>query len=237
MKVDIWFDYACPFCYIGKRRLEAAIAEFTHTDQIEVHYHSYQLEPDAPRERNSTIHEHIAAKYGTTVDYAKKMNEPITEQAREAGLIFRFDTMIPTNTADAHRLTHYAESNGKGAEMTERLFKAYFSDSLHIGDHSTLLKVAKEIGLPEKEALDVLEKGYFTEQMNKDIQTGVEIGIQGVPFFVFNNKYAISGAQSITTLKEILRDVWEEEQDPTSITFSKKQNISEYCTDDECYTA
>ena len=234
MKVDIWFDFACPFCYIGKRRLEAAIAEFKHKNQIDIHFHSYQLQPDAPKNSNLSIHELIAAKYGTTIEHAKTMNKHISEQANEAGLIFRFDTLIPTNTFDAHRLTHYAKEHGKSNELTERLLKAYFSDSLHIGDHAILLKLANEIGLPEREVRDVLQTEKYKEQVNQDLQTGILLGIQGVPFFVFNNKYAISGAQSTETLKEVLEDVWEEEHEKIIPISSKKHSTSEFCTGDEC---
>ncbi len=234
MKVDIWFDYACPFCYIGKRRFEAAIAEFIYKDQIEVHFHSYQLQPDAPKNSNSSIHELLAAKYGTTVTHAKKMNEHISEQAREVGLTFRFDSMIPTNTADAHRLTHYAKVHGKDKMMTERLLKAYFTDSLHIGDHSTLVKLATEIGLPESEVLEVLKTEQYKEQVERDMETASQIEIQGVPFFVFNNKYAISGAQNTETLKAVLQDIWEEEHQIKVPSDSKKQNKTEFCTGDSC---
>ena len=235
MKVDIWFDYACPFCYIGKRSLEAAINEFIHKDQIDIQYHSYQLQPDAPKNSGSNIHELIAGKYGTTVEHAKKMNEHISEQAREVGLTFRFDTMIPTNTGDAHRLTHYAKKQGKNHELTEQIFNAYFTVSLHIGDETTLLKLANEIGLPEKEVMDVLKTGKYKKELDHDIQTGVQIGIQGVPFFVFNHKYAISGAQSAETFKEVLMDVWEEEYNGTLLAL-KKQTKSEFCTGESCDT-
>ena len=234
MKVDIWFDYACPFCYIGKRRFEAAISEFKYKDQLDIHFHSYQLQPDAPKSSASTIHELIAAKYGITVDHAKTMNKHIAEQAHEVGLKFRFDTLIPTNTMDAHRLTHYAKEHGKSNNMIECLFKAYFSDSLHINDPDVLLKLANEIGLSKKEVIDVLNTDKYKEQVNQDIQTGTKIGIQGVPFFVFNNKYALSGAQSSETLKEVLQDVWEEEQENKVSISTKKRNTSEYCTGDGC---
>lgn len=235
MRVDIWFDYACPFCYIGKRRLEAAIAEFIYKDQIEIHFHSYQLQPDAPKSSNSNIHELIAAKYGTTVDHARKMNEHISEQASDEGIIFRFDSMIPTNTTDAHRLTHYAKEYGKSEQMTERILKAYFSESLHIGDRATLLELANEIGLPGHEVLDVLNTEQYKQQVNEDIQIAEQIGVKGVPLFVFNNKYAISGAQSTETLKEVLQDVWEEEYDMALMTASNKQHANEFCTDDGCF--
>ena len=233
MKIDIWFDYACPFCYIGKRNLEAAINEFNHNDQININYHSYLLQPDAPRNSNSTIHELIASKYGTTVEHAKRMNEHISEQAREAGLLFHFDTMKPTNTIDAHRLTHYAKEQGKDQELSELIFSAYFTDSLHIGEEATLQKLANEIGLPQEEVSDVLKSGTYKCDVEDDFETGIQIGIQGVPFFVFNNKYAISGAQNSETFKEILMDVWEEERNEVLIAVTN-QAKSEFCTGDSC---
>ena len=234
MRVDIWFDYACPFCYIGKRRFEAAISEFQYKDQIDIHFHSHQLQPDAPKNSASTIHELIAAKYGTTIDHAKTMNNHISEQARDVGLRFRFDTLIPTNTIDAHRLTYYAREQGKSNDIIERIFKAYLSDSLHIGDPNILLNLATEIGLPKAEVNNVLNSDKYKDLVYQDMQTGRKIGIQGVPFFVFNNTYAISGAQSSETLKDVLQDVWEEEQESIVAFSSKKQSISEYCTGDGC---
>ena len=161
------------------------------------------------------------------------MNKHISEQAREAGLLFRFDTMKPTNTIDAHRLTHYAKEQGKDQELTELIFSAYFTDSLHIGEEATLQKLANEIGLPQKEVIDVLKSGTYKSDVEDDFQTGIQIGIQGVPFFVFNNKYAISGAQNSETFKEILMDVWEEERNEVLIAL-KNQAKSEFCTGDSC---
>jgi len=238
MKIDIWSDYACPFCYIGKRRLENALSQFPHRDQVEVVFRSFQLDPNAKVHGNRDIHDMLASKYGMTREKAVAMNEQLAEQARGVGLDFRFDTMMPTNTFDSHRLTHYASKQGKAAEMTERLLRAYFTDSVNLGEHSVLVSLAAEIGLNEKETLEMLESDAYADEVNGDIEEGQRLGITGVPFFVFNNKYAISGAQPGPVFTEVLDTVWAEEQSGPSLqlvgTDAAKASTDDGCSDGSC---
>ena len=238
MKIDIWSDYACPFCYIGKRRLENALSQFPHRDQVEVVFRSFQLDPSAKVHGNPDIHDMLAAKYGMTRDKAKAMNEQLAEQARGVGLDFQFDSIVPTNTFDSHRLTHYATKQGKGAEMTERLLRAYFTDSLNLGDRSVLAQLAVEIGLNEQETLHMLETEDYADQVNGDIEEGQRLGVTGVPFFVINNKYAISGAQPGPVFMEVLDTVWAEEQKAPGLqlvgTDSSKASSDDGCSDGSC---
>lgn len=216
MKVEIWSDYACPFCYIGKRRFEKALEQFPHKDEVKVVFRSFELDPSSPKEIRTSMQEILAAKYGMSLDEAKAANDRVAGQALEEGLLYRFDTMIPTNTFDAHRLTHYAAKHGKMAEMSERLFKAYFTDSLHIGDVDTLIFLAQGIGLDGKETADILASDAFTDDVRSDERLAGEIGIRGVPFFVLDEKYAISGAQPLEAFQKALQQVWEkhtEQQD------------------------
>ncbi|TGV07152.1 DsbA family oxidoreductase, partial [Mesorhizobium sp. M00.F.Ca.ET.186.01.1.1] len=142
MKVEVWSDFACPFCYIGKRQLEGALSQFPNKDQVEVVYRSFQLDPTMARDTNMDMHQVLASKYGMSLEQAKGMNDRVAQQAKGVGLDYYFDTMIPTNTFDAHRLAHYAATHGKMTEMKERLLKAYFTESLHLGDHEVLAQLA-----------------------------------------------------------------------------------------------
>ncbi|MCL6601426.1 MAG: DsbA family oxidoreductase [Paenibacillus sp.] len=238
MKIDIWSDYACPFCYIGKRRLENALSQFPHRDQVEVVFRSFQLDPNAKVNESRDIHDMLAVKYGMTRDKAIAMNEQLAEQARGVGLDFHFDSLVPTNTFDSHRLSHYAGTQGKGAEMSERLLRAYFTDSVNLGERTVLAQLAAEIGLNEQDVLDMLETESFTDEVNGDIEEGQRLGITGVPFFVINNKYAISGAQPGPVFTEVLDTVWAEEQGAPALQLvgsdSSKASPDDGCSDGSC---
>lgn len=212
MRIDIWSDYACPFCYIGKRRLEHALSQFPDRDKVEVVFRSFQLDPNARTDETRDIHEILAAKYGMTRDKAKATNAQLAEQAQGVGLEFNFDTVQSTNTFDGHRLSHFAATKGKAPQMTERLLRAYFTDSLNLGDRKVLAELAAEVGLDQAEVTAVLESDAYRDQVNADIDAARLLNITGVPFFVFNNKYAVSGAQPGPVFTEVLDTVWAEEQ-------------------------
>ncbi|WP_410513925.1 DsbA family oxidoreductase [Paenibacillus sp. BR2-3] len=233
MKIDVWSDYACPFCYIGKRRLENALSQFPHRDKVEVVFRSFQLDPSAKVNGNKDIHDVLAGKYGMSRDKAKEMNEQVGEQARGVGLDFHFDTMVHTNTFDSHRLSHYASGQGKGAEMSERLLRAYFTDSLNLGERSVLVSLAAEMGLDQAETAAMLESDAYIHEVNGDIEEGQRLGITGVPFFVINNKYAVSGAQPGPVFTEVLDTVWAEEQEAPALQVVGKGQ-SQGSTDDGC---
>ncbi|WP_055105501.1 DsbA family oxidoreductase [Paenibacillus ihumii] len=212
MKIDVWSDFACPFCYIGKRKLEAALEQFSHGSQVQVGFRSFELAPDAKKNTGQDIHTVLSAKYGMPYDRAKQMNQQVTNQAAEVGLEYRMDSVIPTNTHDAHQLTHLAKQHGKGNEMAERLFRAYFTEGLDLGDHATLSRLAAEVGLDEQEALLALQEGALDSDVASELQAAERLGVTAVPFFVFNDKYAVSGAQPTETFLEVLQQVWQEEQ-------------------------
>ncbi|THF84522.1 DsbA family oxidoreductase [Cohnella fermenti] len=210
MKVEVWSDFACPFCYIGKRRLEGALEQFAHGEEIEVEFRSFELDPNAKRDVDYNVNEMLANKYGMTVEQAAANNRNLTAQAATLGLDYHMDKSILTNSFDAHRLTHYASQFGKRNEMAERLFKAYFTDGLHIGDHETLASLAAEIGLDREGALAALAGRDFAEQVREDEQLAAQIGVRGVPFFVLDRKYAVSGAQPTEVFLQALEKAYSE---------------------------
>jgi predicted DsbA family dithiol-disulfide isomerase len=238
MRIDIWSDYACPFCYIGKRRLEHALSQFPDRDKVEVVFRSFQLDPNARTDETRDIHDILAAKYGMTRDKAKATNAQLAEQAQGVGLEFNFDTVQSTNTFDGHRLSHYAATKGKAPQMTERLLRAYFTDSLNLGDRKVLAELAAEVGLDQVETAAVLESNAYADQVNADIDAARLLNITGVPFFVFNNKYAVSGAQPGPVFTEVLDTVWAEEQNtPVLQVVGKPQSKAEDadgCDDGSC---
>ncbi|GGE30356.1 DSBA oxidoreductase [Pullulanibacillus camelliae] len=231
MKIEVWSDFVCPFCYIGKRHLEEALKSLPDVSQVTIDYKSFELDPHSPKDSDGDIHASLAKKFGVSYEQAKAMNDRMTEQAKEAGLTYHFDTMIPTNTFDAHRLMHYAESFGKKAEMTERLLKAYFTDSKHIGDHETLSILAEEVGLNKEDVQAMLTGTDYADVVRQDEQEAQQLNVQGVPFFVINRKYAISGAQPIEVFSNALKKVHQEEQPLMVLNETTDEAI---CADGSC---
>ncbi|WP_151732922.1 DsbA family oxidoreductase ['Paenibacillus yunnanensis' Narsing Rao et al. 2020] len=238
MRIDVWSDYACPFCYIGKRRLEHALSQFAGREQVEVVFRSFQLDPSARTDETRDIHEMLAGKYGMTRDKAKAMNAQLAEQAQSVGLEFNFDQVVPTNTFDAHRLSHYAKTVGKAPEISERLLRAYFTDGVNIGDREVLISLAAEVGLDTAEAKAALDSGAYADEVNGDIAAAQSLNVTGVPFFVFNNKYAISGAQPGPVFSEVLDTVWAEEQKAPALQVVGQPkagaDAAEGCDDGSC---
>ena len=212
MKIDIWSDVACPYCYIGKRHLEAALEHFPHKDQVQVTWHSFELDPEAPAETKENQYEVVARKYGVSPVQAKEMTARVLTSAGATGLSLDFDTVKPTNTFNAHRLIHLAAGQDKQDEMEERLFKAYFTEGRHIGQKESLQAIAAESGI---DATEMLNSDSFTDEVRKDEEEAQSLGIRGVPFFVFDYKYAISGAQPVDAFIQTLSKVWEEAQPAT----------------------
>ncbi|MBM7580937.1 DsbA family oxidoreductase [Jeotgalibacillus terrae] len=231
MKIEVWSDYVCPFCYIGKRKLEHALNNFEHKDQVEVVYRSFQLDPDAPKNASEDTVSALAKKYGMSYDQAVDMTNNVVAQAKEVGLDYDFSKMKRTNTQDAHRLTHFAAEHGKDGVLTEKLLSAYFLESKHIGDHDQLVAIAEEAGLNGEKAREVLESDQYAAEMNADIQKAAQIGVSGVPFFVLENKYAISGAQPDEVFTQALEKVWEETNQSPLVNVGGQGNA---CTDDSC---
>lgn len=233
MKIEVWSDFVCPFCYIGKRRLEQALEEFDHKNKVEVSYKSFELQPHLPSDKNVTIHEMLAKKMNTTPEQAKAMNQQIIASAATVGLAYQFDEMKQTNTLDAHRLVKYAETKGKGSELTERLLSAHFLESQFLGEQETLLSLAADVGLNREEASKVLSGSEYLDDVRMDQQEGQQLGVQGVPFFVFNRKYAISGAQPHEAFVQTLKKVWEEENQSSPLQHIHSDSEAS-CTDDGC---
>ncbi|MBW4839699.1 MAG: DsbA family oxidoreductase [Paenibacillaceae bacterium] len=212
MKIEVWSDFVCPFCYIGKRRLEKALELFDYRDEIEIVYRSFELDPVAPKDTESSIHELLAVKYGLSLEQAQESNRNVAQQAQAEGLTYNFDTIVPTNTFDAHRVAHYAGEQGKAKEMTERLFRAYFTDSLHIGERETLVRLAEEVGLNGSAVRDLLEQDAYADEVREDEDEARRLGIRGVPFFVLRGKYAVSGAQPLEIFQGALLRAWEDRE-------------------------
>lgn len=232
MKIEVWSDFVCPFCYIGKRRLEEALAQFPD-EKVEVVYKSFELDPTAERNTGRNMHEKLAAKYGRSLDEAREMTQNMSDQAKVMGLDFRFDTMVPTNTFDAHRVAQLANEKGLGKEVAERFFKGVLTDSKDIGDHETITELAVEVGLDREEVKGVLSGDDYTEAVRREEAEAQQIGVQGVPFFVINRKYAVSGAQPTEVFVQGLeKAVAEESKQPAFEDLSSENGAA--CTEDGC---
>lgn len=196
MKIEIWSDVMCPFCYIGKRKFESALSQFPNASEIEIEWKSFQLQPDMVTAPGKNVIEHLAETKGWTIEHSREMHDYVVNMAKEVGLDYHFEKAVVANSFNAHRLSHYAKWQGKGLEMEERLFQAYFINGENIDDKATLLKIATEIGLDEKGSADVINSDQYTPEVHHDIYEAQQVGVRGVPFFVLDEKYGVSGAQS-----------------------------------------
>ena len=210
MKVEIWSDVMCPFCYIGKRRFENALEQFEHKDEIEIDWKSFQLAPDLETDPAIKIDQYLADKKGFTIDHARQLNAQVTQMDAEAGLTYNFDKAVVANSFNAHRFTHFAKTHGLGIEAEEQLFKAYFTDGANIDDKATLIELGVQIGLDASEIGHMLESNAYADEVKHDIAEAQQLGIRGVPFFVLNNKYGISGAQAVPVFEQTLQKAFGE---------------------------
>lgn len=208
MKVEVWSDVVCPWCYIGKRRLAATIERFEHAEEVEVVWRSFELSPDAPPVVEGSLAEYIAAKNGTDVERVRRSNEKTTRRAASDGLELRLDIAKRGNTFDAHRLLHLAAARGLADALEERLFEAYLTQGLPIGERDTLKALATEVGLTKQEVVAALESDDFASEVRDDEQTARDLGITGVPTFVVEGTHSAYGAQSVEALLELLQDAW-----------------------------
>lgn len=197
LRIDIWSDIACPWCYVGKRRLEAALAQFDARDSVEIIWRAFELDPSAPRVRDKSVSlvERLAQKYGTTIAQAQGMMDRMTNVAREDGLDFHFEIAQSGNTFDAHRVLHLAHDRGKQDAVKERFLRAYMTEGEAIGDPETLVRLASEAGLDDEEVRATLLSNAYEKEVRADEREARENGITGVPFFVLGGRYAVSGAQ------------------------------------------
>ena len=209
MDIEIWSDIACPWCYVGKRRFEAALAEFEQRDQVQVSWRAFELDPEAPHEREGERAARLAEKYGTTVERAREMEQNMTDTAAGDGLEFRFDIARSGNTFDAHRVVHLAAEHGLQDAMKERLMRAHFGEGELMSDHATLARLAGEAGLPAGEVRDLLAGDRYASEVREDERTAASFGIHAVPFFVVDRAMGAAGAQPAEVLGELLRRGWE----------------------------
>ena len=205
IKVDIWSDVQCPWCYIGKRKFEAAVAQFD--GDVDVTYHSFELAPDTPVDFEGTPKDYLAERKGISPADADQMLERVTGIAASVGLDYDYDHVHQTNTIKAHELLHYAKSQRRQLDMKERLLKAYFVDGRHVGRIEDLADLAAEIGLDRDTVVRVLTDETHLADVKADVAQAEAYGINGVPFFVFDEKYGVSGAQDATTFANVLEQV------------------------------
>jgi predicted DsbA family dithiol-disulfide isomerase len=214
IEVEIWSDVVCPWCYIGKRRVERAVAEFEHRKDTAVLWRSFELDPEAAQAYSGSLDQMLAEKYGVSLERARAMNEQVTRLAAEEGLEYRLNDAKRGNSFDAHRLTHLAKRHGLQGEAVERLMRAYFSEGRPIGNRETLVELTRELGLDEEEARSVLEGNDYAKEVRADERRAAELGINGVPFFVVGGRYGVSGAQSSAAFLQVLKRVWAEADAP-----------------------
>ena len=205
IKVDIWSDVQCPWCYIGKRKFEAGAAIFG--DEVEVEYHSFELSPDTPVDFDGTPVDYLSQRKGFPVPQVEEMLARVTGIAKDVGLDYDYDHVHQTNTVISHELIHFAKSKGRQLEMKERLLKAYFVNGEHVGRIPDLVAIAVELGYDEAEVTEALESHRFLPDVKADVALAQEYGIQGVPFFVIDGKYGVSGAQEAEAFANVLAQV------------------------------
>ena len=197
MKIEVWSDVMCPFCYIGKRHLEAALAEFEDSNRMEIVWKSYQLNPDLPLkiENKESTYEYLAKAKGISYEQSVQMHDNVVKMAAKVGLNYQFDKAVVANSFYAHQLAQYAKEKGLGIEIEELLFKAYFTEGKDISDKATLVLLGAELGFAQAEVEQALSDEKYAALVRKDVAEAQQIGVRGVPFFVFDRKYAVSGAQ------------------------------------------
>ena len=208
MDIEIWSDIACPWCYVGKRRFEAALAHFEHRDDVRVRWRSFELDPSAPPAREGERAARLAEKYGITVERAREMEKQMTETAAGEGLDFRFDIQRSGATFDGHRVIHLATEHGLGDAMKERLLRAYFTEGELMSDHEALVRLAGEVGLDQDEVRQMLASDRYADDVREDERTAGSFGISAVPTFVIDRAIGASGAHPPEALLELLNEGW-----------------------------
>ncbi|SMD46088.1 Predicted dithiol-disulfide isomerase, DsbA family [Aquiflexum balticum DSM 16537] len=208
MKIEIWSDIMCPFCYIGKRRLESALKDFEFADQIQIEWKSFLLNPDMVTDPNKSTLEYLSENKGWSLAQTEQITQQVVDMAKEEGLEYHMDKTVVANAKNAHRLLQLAKTLKKGDAMKERLLKAYFAEGKNIDDRETLIQLALEVGLEKERVIACLDSGEFSEKVDQDIYESRLIGVRGVPFFVLDRKFGISGAQPKEVFDETIRKAW-----------------------------
>ncbi|MCI9856852.1 DsbA family oxidoreductase [Microbacterium proteolyticum] len=219
IKIDVWSDIACPWCYIGKRNLENGLAATAADDDapvVEIEYHSYELSPDTPEDFDGGEVDYLSQHKGISPESAREMLDRVTGVAADAGLTYRFDLLKHTNTVKAHELLHFAKENGRQLELAEILMSAYFLEGKHVGRDDDLVQLAVAAGLDEDAARDALASQRYRAAVRADQAQAQQFGITGVPFFVIDGKYGVSGAQPVEAFTQIARQVWGERREASA---------------------
>lgn len=233
MNIEIWSDVVCPWCYIGKRRFETALARFAHRDDVDVVWRSFELDPTAPPIRTEDNATRLAAKYGMSREQALANHDRLTQLAAQEGLAFDFEKSRSGNTLDAHRLLHLARERGAQDAVKERLFRAYFTQGEPIGDPATLVRLVAEAGIPAADAQAVLSSDAYANAVRADEDEARALGINGVPFFVVDRRYGVSGAQPADVLLQALEQAWADSH-PTHLVGVAAAAADAACTDETC---
>ena len=210
MKVEVWSDIMCPFCYIGKRNYEAGLMQFTDSNNIEIVWKSFQLDPNIPESVTENVYQYLANRKGMSYEQSVQMHESMAETAKKAGLEYNFDKAVVANSFNAHRMIQLAKTKDLGDAAEERLFYAYYTEGKNFGSAEVLVELGKDIGLTEAEVKTALTDDAYAYKVKQDIEEAQELGVRGVPFFVFDRKYAISGAQPPETFLETLKKSFSE---------------------------
>lgn len=210
MVIDVWSDIVCPFCYIGKRNLENALEQTGLSELVNVVWHSFELAPDTRTNLGATIYEELGKRKGWSTEQSKQIHKQMEQRAKESGLEFDFDQTVPANSFKAHRLLHLAKKHGVQDDVKESLLKGYFTDGKNIDDDAWLVETGKQFGLSDEEVRNALQSDDIEKEVREDIESARKLSIQGVPFFILNQKYALSGAQPVEVFVEALEKVKEE---------------------------
>ncbi len=228
--VEVWSDVMCPFCYIGKKRFENALTDFENKEEVEVVWKSFDLYPDLNTNKNQGIKQFLIENKGISEDQATQMMAGAGNLAKEAGLHFDWEKVIVANTKKSHQLLHLAEKSGNQNRLKERLFKAYFEEGKNVDDISTLISLGVEVGLKQEDIVKALESERFLPAVNYDIQEAKQLGVSGVPFFVFNRKYAVSGAQSEAYFLQALQTAYFDWKNPEEAEKLRAAENANSCT-------
>ncbi len=216
IQVEIWSDIMCPFCYIGKRKFEAALSQFDGKDDVEIIWKSYQLSPDMVTDSSKNINQYLSEHKGISIQETERMNAYVTNMAAKEGLTYNFDKTVVANSFKAHQFAHFAKEYGKQDEAEEKLFQAYFTEGKNMDDDTVLIQMAAELGLNTTALKAALENGTYADEVLADIKEAEDIGVRGVPFFVFDRKYAVSGAQDSKVFLQTMEKAQEERKNVRS---------------------
>ena len=236
MKIEIWSDIMCPFCYIGKRHFEAALAQFEHKDKVEIEWKSFQLDPTIPEEVKvrTDIAQYISNRKGMSIDDVKAMFQNVTEMAKNAGLDYDFDTQIVANSLKAHRIIQLAKEKNLDDHAEEVFFKAYFTNGKDLGNDNDLLELGQEIGLSQDEVKKALTQDEYLKYAKEDITEAAELGVDSVPFFVFNRKYAVKGAQPVHHFLDALKQSYQDFSKASTLTTLESNDAASCDVDGNC---